>query len=151
MFGIRLSNGHELKYVIASGGLAYDGKGWLWDQPLRWLNLLDEQLFTTIIKSLTLPPREGNFRWYYPLGCVRYLRGGGIVNAFDLTNPGIDWWCRNVGPKIDSKKASLVGSSVTIPVHQSRLQLGTWQGIYFCEFDGPRQRRVVITLITQGC
>ena len=34
-------------------------------------------------------------------------------------------------------KASLMGSSVTIPVRQGGLQLGTWQGVYFAEFDGP--------------
>lgn len=39
-------------------------------------------------------------------------------------------------------KASLVGSSVNIIVSGSRLKLGTWQGIYFCEFDGPRTRRI---------
>ena len=36
-------------------------------------------------------------------------------------------------------KASLVGSSVTVLVEDGRLVLGTWQGIYFCEFDGPRR------------
>ena len=41
-------------------------------------------------------------------------------------------------------KASLVGSSVSVPVEDGRLQLGTWQGIFLCEFDGPRQRRVWI-------
>ena len=41
-------------------------------------------------------------------------------------------------------KASLIGSSVTVPVEDGRLQIGTWQGIFFCEFDGPRQRRVWI-------
>lgn len=44
-------------------------------------------------------------------------------------------------------KASLVGSSVTVPVAQGRLQLGTWQGIYLCEFDGPRTRKVIVTVI----
>ena len=39
---------------------------------------------------------------------------------------------------------SLVGPSVTIPVIDGRLALGTWQGIYFCEFDGPRRRRLII-------
>lgn len=38
--------------------------------------------------------------------------------------------------------ASLLGSSVTIFVENSRLQLGTWQKIFFCEFDGPRTRKV---------
>lgn len=36
--------------------------------------------------------------------------------------------------------ASLVGSSVSIIVHQGQMQLGTWQRIFFCEFDGPRWR-----------
>lgn len=41
-------------------------------------------------------------------------------------------------------KASLTGSSVTVPVVGGRLQLGTWQGIYFAEFDGPRSRRLCV-------
>ncbi len=44
-------------------------------------------------------------------------------------------------------KASLVGSSVLVPVSGGRLSLGTWQGIYFCEFDGPRTRRVGVTML----
>ena len=39
-------------------------------------------------------------------------------------------------------KAAMVGASVQIIVEDGRMQLGTWQGIYFCEFDGPRQRTV---------
>ncbi len=39
-------------------------------------------------------------------------------------------------------KSSLVGSSVAVIVAGGRLQLGTWQGICFCEFDGPRTRKV---------
>jgi secondary thiamine-phosphate synthase enzyme len=41
-------------------------------------------------------------------------------------------------------KASLMGSSVTIIVSDGKMVLGTWQGIYFCEFDGPRNRRVLV-------
>jgi len=44
-------------------------------------------------------------------------------------------------------KASLIGPSVTIPIHEGTLTLGTWQGIYFCEFDGPRSRKVVVQVI----
>ncbi len=44
-------------------------------------------------------------------------------------------------------KASLVGSSVTVPVRDGHLQLGTWQGIYLAEFDGPRRRRVTVTVV----
>jgi len=43
-------------------------------------------------------------------------------------------------------KASLMGSSVTILVEKGRLVLGTWQKIFFCEFDGPRTRRVHVKI-----
>lgn len=43
-------------------------------------------------------------------------------------------------------KASLIGSDRVIPVQSGQLCLGTWQGIYFCEFDGPRTRKVIITV-----
>jgi secondary thiamine-phosphate synthase enzyme len=41
-------------------------------------------------------------------------------------------------------KSSMVGSSVTVLVESGRLKLGTWQAIFFCEFDGPRIRKVYI-------
>ncbi|MBW2065332.1 MAG: YjbQ family protein [Deltaproteobacteria bacterium] len=41
-------------------------------------------------------------------------------------------------------KASLMGSSVSVPVEKGRLVLGTWQKIFLCEFDGPRSRKVYI-------
>jgi len=44
-------------------------------------------------------------------------------------------------------KASITGPSVTIPVKNGRLLLGTWQGVFFCEFDGPRHRQVWLTFI----
>jgi secondary thiamine-phosphate synthase enzyme len=44
-------------------------------------------------------------------------------------------------------KASLMGSSVSVPLVGGRLQLGTWQGVYFAEFDGPRQRRVLVSVL----
>lgn len=44
-------------------------------------------------------------------------------------------------------KASLMGSSILVIVEGGRLQLGIWQGIFFCEFDGPRNRKVWISLM----
>ena len=44
-------------------------------------------------------------------------------------------------------KASCVGSSVTVIVAGGRLMLGTWQGIYFCDFDGPRTRRFSVKVM----
>ena len=43
-------------------------------------------------------------------------------------------------------KASMMGSSVTVLVRGGRLQLGTWQGIWFCEFDGPRTRSAWVSV-----
>ena len=43
-------------------------------------------------------------------------------------------------------KTTLVGTSVTVPVSEGKLMLGRWQGIYLCEFDGPRDRKVLITI-----
>jgi secondary thiamine-phosphate synthase enzyme len=44
-------------------------------------------------------------------------------------------------------KSSLVGPSETLLVENGRLALGTWQGVYFCEFDGPRTRKVRVKII----
>ncbi len=44
-------------------------------------------------------------------------------------------------------KSSLLGCQLTLPVQNHRLQLGTWQGVYLCEFDGPRNREVFLTPI----
>ena len=45
-------------------------------------------------------------------------------------------------------KSSIVGSSVTVPFENGKLLLGRWQGIYLCEFDGPRERRVLVTIVS---
>ncbi len=44
-------------------------------------------------------------------------------------------------------KSSLVGTSLTLIVENCRLLLGTWQAVYFCEFDGPRPRRVAVKIV----
>ena len=45
-------------------------------------------------------------------------------------------------------KSSLVGPSETLFIEKGRLALGTWQGVYFCEFDGPRTRKVWVKIIS---
>jgi secondary thiamine-phosphate synthase enzyme len=45
-------------------------------------------------------------------------------------------------------KASLTGPSVTVPFADGELLLGRWQGIFLCEFDGPREREVVLALVS---
>jgi secondary thiamine-phosphate synthase enzyme len=45
-------------------------------------------------------------------------------------------------------RAVLSGPQVLVPIENGRLALGTWQGIFFCEYDGPRQRKVLVTPLT---
>ena len=45
-------------------------------------------------------------------------------------------------------KASLMGSSLTIPVKNKKLELGHWQSVFLCEFDGPRSRNIIVNLST---
>ena len=47
-------------------------------------------------------------------------------------------------------KSSLMGSSVTVFIESGSLVLGTWQGIYLAEFDGPRQRSVLLKILSDG-
>jgi len=47
-------------------------------------------------------------------------------------------------------KSTLVGTSVCIPIEGGKPVLGTWQAVYFCEFDGPRHRRVLVNFIGTG-
>ncbi|MDD4183458.1 MAG: secondary thiamine-phosphate synthase enzyme YjbQ [Candidatus Omnitrophica bacterium] len=47
-------------------------------------------------------------------------------------------------------KSSLLGNSLNIIIEDGSLTLGTWQGIYFCEFDGPRERQVWIKIINNA-
>lgn len=52
------------------------------------------------------------------------------------------------GNTIAHIKASLMGASINIPIDNGVLCLGQWQGIYFCEFDGPRTRSVYVNIIS---
>src|ERR671933_2595959 len=52
------------------------------------------------------------------------------------------------GPNAPSHvRASLMSPQILVPLKDGRLALGTWQGIFFCEFDGPRTRKVVVATL----
>lgn len=69
-----------------------------------------------------------------------------VLHALDRLVPWRDPAYRHSeGNSAAHVKAILVGSSVRVPVAGGRLQLGTWQGIFFCEFDGPRSREVWVS------
>ena len=62
-----------------------------------------------------------------------------------------DWPFRHAEGNSDAHlKCSLIGSSVMVPVCDGQLQLGTWQGIFFGEFDGPRHRKCCIQFLEEG-
>ena len=70
-----------------------------------------------------------------------------VLGALDLAVPWRqDFYQHDEGNSAAHVKSSLVGCSATIPIHAGRLTLGTWQAIYFCEFDGPRTRQVIVTI-----
>ena len=70
-----------------------------------------------------------------------------IVNALDKVVPQGKWLHDMVDGNGDSHiKSAIVGPSETIPIKDGKLLLGTWQDIMLCDFDGPRQRRVIITI-----
>jgi len=69
-----------------------------------------------------------------------------ILNQLDKIIPLSGDYQHREGNSPAHIKASLVGSSETIFVEKSQLVLGTWQSIYFCEFDGPRHRQVIVKI-----
>ena len=62
---------------------------------------------------------------------------------------GDDWGWKHIEEGEENApshiRASLMSPQVLVPLREGRLALGTWQGIFFCEFDGPRERTVLVT------
>jgi len=71
-----------------------------------------------------------------------------IVDELNTIVPFDDGYTHAEGNSAAHIKATMTGASVTVPIDSGRLQLGTWQGIYFCEFDGPRSRTVLCTVLS---
>ena len=65
-----------------------------------------------------------------------------MIAALEEIVPEDRPWRHREGNSPAHVKASLVGSSALVSLESGRLVLGTWQGIFFCEFDGPRTREV---------
>ncbi|MEG3070787.1 MAG: YjbQ family protein [Peptococcaceae bacterium] len=67
-----------------------------------------------------------------------------ILMELDKVVPLKDGYRHAEGNSAAHIKSSLVGVSLAVFINGGRLVLGTWQGLYFCEFDGPRQRKVLV-------
>ncbi len=70
-----------------------------------------------------------------------------ILNTINKVIPWDDNFRHMEGNSAAHIKVSLFGPSETVPLENGSLVLGTWQGIFFCEFDGPRNRKVKVTLL----
>jgi secondary thiamine-phosphate synthase enzyme len=68
-----------------------------------------------------------------------------ILMELNKIVPFDDGYSHMEGNSAAHVKSSLVGCSCMVPIEGGRLALGTWQGVYFCEFDGPRSRKVWVT------
>ena len=71
-----------------------------------------------------------------------------MLVALDRIVPWEGPWRHGEGNSAAHVKATLTGSTATIVIEGGTLQLGTWQGIFFCEFDGPRTRHVWVAVRT---
>lgn len=71
-----------------------------------------------------------------------------ITKELNTIIPFTDNYKHSEGNSAAHIKASIIGSSENIIIEDGRLQLGTWQGIFLCEFDGPRRRQVWVKLVT---
>lgn len=72
-----------------------------------------------------------------------------MIFALDKAYPVYGEYLHSEGNSHAHIKASLMGSSCTVIIQDGKLLLGTWQGIYFCEFDGPRNREFYVKIIGQ--
>ena len=70
-----------------------------------------------------------------------------IINALEKVVPQNVHYRHSEGNSPAHVKSSLVGASETVLIENGQLVLGTWQSIFFCEFDGPRSRRVMIKVV----
>ena len=69
-----------------------------------------------------------------------------IIGGLAALVPRDGAWQHREGNSDAHLKATLVGASVAIPVVDGKLTLGTWQGVFLCEFDGPRTRSLVVSV-----
>jgi secondary thiamine-phosphate synthase enzyme len=70
-----------------------------------------------------------------------------MIKKLDKMVPKDEDYKHDEGNSDSHIKTSLIGTSVTIPMENNKLNLGQWQSIYLAEFDGPRERKINITLV----
>ncbi len=119
-------------------------------------NAVDMVEITKLVESLVedYPKQNGLVNVYIP-----HTTAGLTINeaadpdvvydlkfAFKRISPKLREYIHNEGNSNAHFLSTLVGCSINIPFEANELLLGTWQGIFLCEFDGPRQREVIISI-----
>lgn len=70
-----------------------------------------------------------------------------IIAELNKVIPFSDGYHHSEGNSAAHIKSSIIGASISLIINKGKLILGTWQAVYFCEFDGPRNRKVYIKII----
>ena len=70
-----------------------------------------------------------------------------MLKELNKVVPFEDGYAHTEGNSAAHLKSTLVGCSIVVAVVEGELALGTWQGIYFCEFDGPRERQLQVQML----
>jgi len=73
-----------------------------------------------------------------------------IAECLNRLVPNAHYFTHAEGNSAAHVKASLIGTSQRLLVDRGKLLLGTWQALYFCEFDGPRERKVAVRICADG-
>lgn len=122
---IKLSNGHCFEFVVASGALAFDGRGWSWEWLLRWAGKLDPHLFTIVTKTILFFKKTSNDVPWRVVKCLSQdgetinpviallLRRdlmAGAANAVGLTGPGLTKWLERDHPTTQRFKYNVIVS-----------------------------------------
>jgi len=71
-----------------------------------------------------------------------------ILNTLDKLVPPHAGYSHLEGNADSHIKSTIVGVSQLVPIRNGRISLGTWQGIFFCEFDGPRTRKMIVQVVS---
>ena len=73
-----------------------------------------------------------------------------MIKTLDKLIPLRDGYRHIEGNSAAHVKASIIGASATVFIEEGRLVLGTWQSLFFCEFDGPRTRQVIVKVLSDA-
>src|SRR5690348_1055437 len=73
-----------------------------------------------------------------------------IANCLDRLVPNAHYFTHAEGNSAAHVKSSLIGASERVLIDRGKMILGTWQAVYFCEFDGPRERRIAVRICSDG-